>query len=897
MGQFNKNMNKIILFLLVFSQVTFAQSDIQNIVNNINWTEVNLPFVPSIKTQAKYYKVTFFDDFKGKPDNSAENNYCYDTLKPQCSIWSTYNGVTFPCDFSNLLLSDPDPTPPMKANMKSALYSLYPSANYESLNLSDVKSTYANTLNTRWKDINKCNWTSYLTVNWMATDYLGHYSAKMDPTQVTVDPRGKGYLILSARKGKIIEECIFGGTVEPKLSLLGKRCLLNNLQNILTGPLNIYSIDSSVASPGIFYQKINNQCPYGGTGTANCKVHSFAPGELSPLISYQIMSNNGAATLYYFDSQKYACGMNVEYPNNEVVFNKLSCPLFNGGILSQKTLDATNHQNGFAQKGGIFEVKLKIPEGKNAFPAAWLLPIKGGWPYSGGEIDIMESRGDDNGETKEIFQTYHQGKCIDAGTKTEIIYDPDNPTAFIDNEKCKQVQKDAVSINYYRGKTTHEREAKEFNTRDHVYSVEWDDSKIQWFLNNIPTNLIAPGVPPEAAYFNNTFPGLAQTEDIPADLFVFDSHNLPHDPFYWILNHSTWATDADIANWTEQHHYIDYVKVYSECKTDNDFCPQGGVFVEGTGCRVSPKGTAKSYTYAPACINKFQSRLCPAGGEVSGPNCQVHVFEKPKVIPGVNYWIDPSPSYPGVYYAKVNGACPFGGSPGVNCQFEGLSPVLSAAQNKTVIPGIGYWVDTDPRWPGIYYNKINGACPVGGSGTVNCLLKAFPANFVQPGVNYLVDTNPASAGVYYNKINNGCPYGGKVGVKCFLEGLSVPSFYLNPTISYWLDTDINFPGIYYAKINGTCPFGGSGSVNCLIKAYPKPTAPYVMPNVNYWVDANADYPGIYYAKINNACPYGGSIGVNCQLLAFPSGKVEPGVRYWIDKNPSYPGVYYEPDFR
>ncbi len=889
-------MNNIILFLLVFSQVTFAQSKLETIVNNINWAEINLPFVPSIQTQAKYYKVTFFDDFKGKPDNSAENNYCYDTLKPQCSIWSGYNGVTFPCDLSDQLLSNPGPTPPMKANMKSALYSLYPSANYESLNLSDVKTTYANTLNARWKGINKCNWTSYLTVNWMATDYQGHYSAKMDPTQVTIDPRGKGYLILSARKGKIIEECIFGGTAGPILALLGKSCLLNNLQSILTGPLNIYWIDSSITSSGIFYNKINNQCPYGGTGTSKCQVHSFAPGELSPLINYKIMSYNANATLYYLDSQKYACGMNVEYPNNGVAFNKLSCPLFNGGILSQKALDATNHQNGFAQKGGIFEVKLKIPQGKNAFPAAWLLPIKGGWPYSGGEIDIMEARGDGNGETKEVFQTYHQGKCIDSVTKTEIIYNPNYPTAFIDNGKCQEIP-NAASINYFRGKTTLEKEAKEFNTRDHVYSVEWDDSKIQWYLNNIPTNHIAPGVNPEGVHFNNIFGDLKTQADIPANLFVFDSHNLPHDPFYWILNHSTWAVDADIANWTQQHHYIDYVKVYSECKTHNDFCPQGGVFVEGTGCRVSASGTAKSYTYAPACISKFQSRLCPAGGEVSGPNCQVHAFEKPKVIPGVKYWIDPSPSYPGAYYAKVNGACPFGGSLGVNCLFEGLSPVFSATQNKTVIPGIQYWIDTDPRWPGIYYNKINGTCPVGGSGNVNCQLKGYAANFVRAGVKYWIDTNPAWAGVYYAKINNACPYGGSAGVNCLLESLSVPSFYLNPTISYWLDTDINFPGIYYAKIKGTCPFGGSGPVNCLIKAYPKPTTPYVMANVNYWVDANPDYPGIYYAKINNACPYGGSLGVNCQLLAFPSGKVEPGVKYWVDKNPSYPGVYYEPDFR
>lgn len=889
-------MNILILLIALFSPLTFARTKLKTIVNKINWGDVQLPFVSTVQTQNKYFKVTFFDDFKGKPDNSVESNYCYDSLKPQCSIWSGYDGLTFPCDFSHLQLTDSGPTPPMKANLKSALYSLYPSANYESLTLSGVKSAYTNTLNARWKDINKCNWTSYLTVNWMATDYNNHYSAKMDPTQVTVDPRGKGYLILSARKGKIVEQCIFGGTVGPTVGLFGKSCLLNNVQNILTGPLNIYWIDPDIKWPGIFYHKINGACPYGGSGSVNCQVHSFAPGELSPLVSYKLMNYNGSATLYYFDIQKYACGMNVEYPNGGVVFNKLSCPLFNGGILSQKAIDSTNHKNGFVQKNGIFEVKLKIPRGKNAFPAAWLMPIKGGWPYSGGEIDIMESRGDGNGDTKEVFQTFHQGKCIDSVTKTEIIYDPNNPSALIDNGNCQKIP-NAVSINYFKGITTQEKEAQQFNTRDHVYSVVWEDSKIQWYLNNKPTNMIAPGVIPQDTHFNNAMQGLMQNGDIPTNLFVFDSHNLPHDPFYWILNHSTWASSEDLNSWSDQHHYIDYVKVYNECKTHNDFCPQGGTFVEGTGCVISSTPTARSTTYPSICVSKIKSRECPAGGEVAGPNCQVHAFEKPKVIPGVNYWIDPNPNYPGAYYAKVNGTCPYGGGVGVNCQFETLSPVLSAAQNKTVIPGIQYWIDTNQAWPGIYYKKINGACPVGGSGTVNCQLRGYPANFVRPGVVYWLDTNPLWPGVYYKKINNACPYGGSVGVNCQLEALSVPSFYLNPTVSYWLDTNINYPGIYYAKINGTCPYGGSGSVNCQIKAYSKPTSPYVVPNVSYWIDANPDYPGIYYSKINGACPYGGGVGVNCQLMAFPSGKVEPGVKYWIDKNPLYPGVYYAPDFR
>jgi beta-glucanase (GH16 family) len=885
-------MNKLIFFFLIFSPLSYGEDKLKSIVKNIDWNEVKLPFIPTVQTQNKHYKVSFFDDFKGKPDNSTESNYCYDTLKPQCSIWSGYEGLTFPCDFSHLSLTDPGPTPPMKANFKSALYSLNPLANYESLTLSGVKSAYANTLNARWKDINKCNWTSYLTVNWMATDYNGQYSAKMDPTQVSIDTRGKGYLILSARKGKIVEQCIFGGTIGPTVGIVGKSCLIKNVQNVLRGPLNIYWIDPDIKWPGIFYHKINGGCPYGGSGSVNCMVHAFAPSELSPLISYHLLNYNGNATVYYRDIHKYACGMNVEYPNNGVVFNKLACPILNGGILSQKAIDATNHKNGFVQKGGIFEVKLKIPKGKGAFPAAWLMPIKGGWPYSGGEIDIMEARDNAN----EVYQTFHQGKCIDSVTKTEIIYDPNNPSVLIDNGNCQKIP-NAASINYFKGHTTPENEAQQFHTRDHIYSVEWSDSKIQWYLNNRPTNMIAPGVSPEGTHFNNTFPGLAQNSDIPTNLFEFDNHNMPHDPFYLILNHSTWVASADLPSWTEQHHYIDYVKVYSECKTQNDFCPQGGTFVEGTGCVVSGIPKARSTTYPSVCVSKIKARTCPAGGEAAGPYCQVHGFERPKVIPGVNYWIDSNPNYPGVYYEKVNGACPFGGGAGVNCQFETLSPVLSAPQNKTVTPGIQYWVDTNPAWPGIYYKKINGSCPLGGSGSVNCQLKSYAANFVKPGINYWIDTNPAYPGVYYKKINNACPFGGSVGVNCQLEALAVPSFYLNPTVSYWLDTNITYPGINYAKIGGGCPYGGSGSINCQIKAYPKPTTPYIMPNVNYWIDPNPDYPGIYYAKINGACPFGGSVGVNCQLMAFPSGKVEPGIKYWIDKNPSYPGVYYAPDFR
>jgi len=873
-----------------------APADIQKVISDINWSELKMPFIKTVSTTGKYYRVTFFDDFKGKPDHSAESNYCYDTLKPQCSIWG--GGQTFPCDQSNLSSDDQSPTPPLVSNFKSALYSLDEGANYEDKTPAEIKQLYSSTIADRWKNVNKCNWTSYLQVNWMATDYgsPAKYSAKMDASQVTVDPRGKGYLILSARKGSVRGDCVFGGTLGPTISnYMGRACLIKNVQEALTGPIGIYWIDPNPSWPGIFYHKINGGCPYGGSGSVNCQVYSFAPGEVSPLITYGLTAVNGQATAYYFNMQKQACGFNTEYPNGGVVFNKLLCPMFDGGIFSQNSFDSTNHQNGFSQKNGIFEVKLTIPEGKGSFPAAWLMPEKGGWPYSGGEIDIMESRD----AASEVYQTYHQGKCINASTKQEIVYDPNHEGQWIDNGNCQNIP-GAVSINYSKGSTSVQNQGDEFHTRDHLYSVEWSDDKIQWYPNNTPNNSIGPGTPATSFDINNPIAGLTSASDIPPSLRNYDTNNMPHDPFYWILNHSTYVNNADLANWTQQDHYIDYVKVYARCFTENDFCPKGGEFVEGTGCVLRVPGRT-AVIYASSCVEKFPERTCPAGGEVAGPNCQVYGFEKPAVVPGVKYWVDPNPNYPGVYYAKVNGACPFGGSAGVNCQFESLAPKLTQAQSKTVFPGVAYWVDTNPKWPGIYYHLIDGKCPLGGSGSVNCQLQAFASDYLKQGISYWVDTDPRWPGVFYHKVNGGCPYGGSGSVNCQLMSLSEPSFFLNPTVNYWLDPDVRWPGIYYHKVNGGsnngCPYGGSGSVNCQLKSYPAPTKPYVMPGVSYWVDANPDYPGIYYHKINGGCPYGGSVGVNCQLYAFPSGVVEPGVKYWIDNNPSYPGVYYAPDFR
>ncbi|MGJ8697542.1 MAG: glycoside hydrolase family 16 protein [Verrucomicrobiaceae bacterium] len=100
-------------------------------------------------------------------------------------------------------------------------------------------------------------------------------------------------------------------------------------------------------------------------------------------------------------------------------------------------------------KYGKFEVRAKLPSGEAIWPAIWMLPTNspyGGWA-SGGEIDIMESRGKDVHMT---FGTLHFGAPW-----------PDN---------------------VHKGQTfdfPEKNAAEDF----HTYTVEWKKDDISWFLD------------------------------------------------------------------------------------------------------------------------------------------------------------------------------------------------------------------------------------------------------------------------------------------------------------------------------------------------------------------------------------------------------------------------------
>ena len=102
-------------------------------------------------------------------------------------------------------------------------------------------------------------------------------------------------------------------------------------------------------------------------------------------------------------------------------------------------------------KEGRFEISAKLPTGRGTWPALWMMPqngIYGGWPSSG-EIDIMEHVGYDPGK---VHGTVH----------TEAY-----------NHKLGTQKGGSTTVS-------------DFNSAFHVYSIEWTETNIKWFVDGKP---------------------------------------------------------------------------------------------------------------------------------------------------------------------------------------------------------------------------------------------------------------------------------------------------------------------------------------------------------------------------------------------------------------------------
>lgn len=193
----------------------------------------------------------------------------------------------------------------------------------------------------------------------------------------------------------------------------------------------------------------------------------------------------------------------------------------------------------FQQAYGRFEARMQLPYGPGIWPAFWLLGADYntvGWPRCG-EIDIMENKGWQPGVVSSALHfPGHSGG---------------NPIT-----------------------QTFGYEHSRFDTDFHLYAVEWDETKIDF-------------------YVDNTLYKRVKTSDADGGEWVFDH------PFFIILN---LAVGGDfVGNPTEdtvfpQNLYIDYVRVYRKSSAPAQNTRPGGKVnpngnIDGWEDKDSDKGT------------------------------------------------------------------------------------------------------------------------------------------------------------------------------------------------------------------------------------------------------------------------------------------------------------------
>ena len=108
---------------------------------------------------------------------------------------------------------------------------------------------------------------------------------------------------------------------------------------------------------------------------------------------------------------------------------------------------------------GRVEVRAKLPFGQGFWPAIWLLPRTAPWP-AGGELDIMEARGDlpwrissavhwgwDEPNHQYVWSTYESGANFQAGFHTYAMeWDIGTVAFFVDGVEHWRVYEPAVGI-------------------------------------------------------------------------------------------------------------------------------------------------------------------------------------------------------------------------------------------------------------------------------------------------------------------------------------------------------------------------------------------------------------------------------------------------------------------
>ncbi len=197
----------------------------------------------------------------------------------------------------------------------------------------------------------------------------------------------------------------------------------------------------------------------------------------------------------------------------------------------------------YVQQHGRWEIRAKLPGTLGTWPAIWLLPATETYPWpSQGEIDIMENRG-------------HQPHL----TSSAFHWGPD----FFGRQ---------FTFDEYEASTAGQRD--NFHDDFHTYTVEWDASKIRFFVDDVHYHTIT-----NAETANSFYPGgfLAQ-QTAPMEL------NLNVAVGGDFLGNA--QPDDNISEWPQQM-LIDYVRVYQRDDTPPPVVFQNGSFEENGGSLAS----------------------------------------------------------------------------------------------------------------------------------------------------------------------------------------------------------------------------------------------------------------------------------------------------------------------
>jgi len=205
-------------------------------------------------------------------------------------------------------------------------------------------------------------------------------------------------------------------------------------------------------------------------------------------------------------------------------------------------------QTKFAIQFGRIEARLKLPKGQGVWAAFWTLGETietRGWPECG-EIDIMEALGH---EPDKVYGTIHGPGHSGGDNQTTAHYrigkfdtvsdsDRDSPRGDLQNGVGNA---DAFPV---------AEAAADFSTGYHVFAVEWQPGRIEWFVDG-------------ECYHSLTL------EDLPEGAkWVFDD-----TPQFILLNLAVgghWPGYPDTTTEFPQDYRIDYVRVYALDRSETD---------------------------------------------------------------------------------------------------------------------------------------------------------------------------------------------------------------------------------------------------------------------------------------------------------------------------------------